>query len=292
MSTDEKLTLVEHLDELRSRIIYSIIAVALIAGGAYIFRELILEILTRPITFTTSPHLTQGDIPALVDSMREFLQGAGEKYFTGQQIEGFLDAFKMLLRQRSGLMFIHPTEAFFTYIKLSILTGIIVGAPFLLLEVWRFIMPALYEHEKRYFFSSFTFGTLLFYVGAAFSFIVVLPLAMKFLIGIAGSQLQANFTVSNYISFSMLFMLAFGLAFEMPVVAFLAAKVGLVTSGFLREKRKYMIVLIFIAAAILTPPDPFTQMSLGIPLLILYEFSIWIARVAEGRSKSAEAEEE
>lgn len=286
MSQNLKMTLVEHLDELRSRIIYAIIAVVLIAIGAYFFRNLILEILTRPITFTTSPHLSQGDIPGLIDSMRQFLKGAGSKYFTDQQIEGFLDAFKMLLKQRSGLMFIHPTEAFFTYIKLSILTGIIVGAPFILFEVWRFILPALYKHEKSYFFLSFTFGTFLFYLGAGFSFIVVLPLAMKFLIGIAGSQLQANFTVSNYISFSMLFMLAFGLAFEMPVVTFLAARIGLVDSNFLREKRKYMIVLVFITAAILTPPDPFTQMSLGIPLLILYELSIWIARVAEKRSKS------
>lgn len=147
-------------------------------------------------------------------------------------------------------------------------------------------MPALYKHEKKYFFSSFTFGTFLFYVGAAFSFVVVLPLAMKFLIGIAGSQLQANFTVSNYISFAMLFMLAFGLAFEMPVLAFLASRVGLVDSSFLRQKRKYMIVIIFIAAAILTPPDPFTQMSLGIPLLLLYELSIWIAKIGERRSET------
>ncbi len=285
MSQDLKMSLVEHLDEMRSRIIYSIIAVALIAGGAYVFRDFLLEILTRPITVTTSPNLTQGDIPGLIQSMREFLEGTGSEYFTEHQIEGFLDAFKMLLKQRSGLMFIHPTEAFFTYIKLAILTGIIVGAPFILYEVWRFVLPALYEHEKRYFFSSFTFGTFLFYIGAGFSFLVVLPLAIKFLIGVAGSQLQANFTISNYVSFVMLFMLAFGLAFEMPVLAFLASRMGLVTSSFLREKRKYMIVLIFIAAAILTPPDPFTQMSLAIPLLLLYELSIWIAKVGERKSE-------
>lgn len=241
---DAKMSLTEHLDELRSRVIYSLVAVVALAVMAYIFKDQIMAVLTRPL--------------------------------------------KALVPQ--GLIFIHPMEPLFGYLKLSLFMGLLLGAPFVLYQAWRFILPALYQHERRYFLNSFIFGTSLFYLGVLFCFFVVLPLGIGFLIGIGGPNLQPSITFGNYISFVMLFLLVFGLMFELPVVIFLLVKVGLVSRAFLREKRRYVIVLTFIIAAVLTPTvDPFTQSMMAIPLLLLYEVSILIARFAEKRPEPEKA---
>lgn len=282
------MTLVEHLDELRSRMIYSLIVLFSIALLAYFFRVQVLEVLARPLG--GGYFLPRSQIPALLEALRQFFQGEGASYFTPQQIEALLATFQRLLYMQSGLIFIHPTEAFFAYIKLAFFTGLLLGAPFILYQVWRYIVPALYEHEKRYFRSSVAFGTLLFFAGVAFAFIVVLPLGIRFLIRIGGPQLQAVFTIGNYISFSMIFLLTFGLVFELPIVIYVLVKLGIVSRAALRAKRKYILVGAFAVAALLTPPDPFTQMVMAIPLLLLYELSIFLARFAERRPKQLEEE--
>ncbi|MFQ6117843.1 MAG: twin-arginine translocase subunit TatC [Candidatus Bipolaricaulia bacterium] len=289
MVQDKKMTLVEHLDELRSRMIYSLIVLFSIALLAYFFRVQVLEVLARPLG--GGYFLPRSQIPALLEALRQFFEGQGAGYFTPEQIEALLATFQRLLYMQSGLIFIHPTEAFFAYIKLAFFTGILIGAPFVLYQVWRYIVPALYEHEKRYFRSSVAFGTLLFFAGVAFAFIVVLPLGIRFLIRIGGPQLQAVFTIGNYISFSMIFLLTFGLVFELPIVVYVLVKLGVVSRATLRAKRKYILVGAFAAAAILTPPDPFTQTVMAIPLLLLYELSIFLARFAERKPEPLEEEE-
>jgi len=289
MAQDKKMTLVEHLAELRSRMIYSLIVVFSIALLAYFFRVQILEVLTRPLG--GGYFLPRSQIPALLEAMRQFLENQGTGYFTPEQIDALLATFQRLLYMQSGLIFIHPTEAFFAYIKLAFFTGILLGAPFVLYQVWRYIVPALYEHERRYFRTSVAFGTLLFFAGVAFAFIVVMPLGIRFLIRMGGPQLQAVFTIGNYISFSMIFLLAFGLVFELPIVVYVLVKLGVVSRATLRAKRKYILVLAFVAAAILTPPDPFTQMVMAVPLLLLYELSIFLARFAERKPEPLEEEE-
>lgn len=284
MLKDVKMTLVEHLDELRSRIIYSLIAVVIIAIFAYFFRNQILALLTRPLggylTFSRS------EIPLLLDALRNYLEGSASAYFTPEQIAAIVASFQRVLYLQTGLIFIHPTEAFFSYLKLAIFTGILLGAPFIIYQVWRYVLPALFEHERKYTLNAFTFGTVLFYTGAAFAFIVVMPLGVRFLIRIGGPYVQPTFTIGNYISFTMLFMLAFGLIFELPVVIFLLVKAGIVSTAFLKKERKYVIVLAFVAAAILTPPDPFTQLTMAIPLLLLYELSLFLARFAERKPEA------
>ncbi len=283
------MTLVGHLDELRSRMIYSLIVVFAIALLAYFFRIQILEVLARPLG--GGYFLPRSQIPALLEALRQFFQDQGAGHFTPKQIEALLATFQRLLYMQSGLIFIHPTEAFFAYIKLAFFTGVLLGAPFILYQVWRYIVPALYEHEKRYFRSSVAFGTLLFFAGVAFAFIIVMPLGIRFLIRIGGPQLQAIFTIGNYISFSMILLLTFGLVFELPIVIYVLVKLGVVSQATLRAKRKYILIGAFGMAALLTPPDPFTQMVMAIPLLLLYELSIFLARFAERRPMQIEEEE-
>jgi len=288
MAQDKKMTLVEHLDELRSRMIYSLIAVFSIALLAYFFRVQILEVLARPLG--GGYFLPRSQIPELLESLRQFFLSQGD-YFTPQQVDALIATFQRLLYMQSGLIFIHPTEAFFAYIKLAFFTGLLLGAPFVLYQVWRYIVPALYEHERRYFRTSVAFGTLLFFAGVAFAFIVVMPIGIRFLIRMGGPQLQAVFTIGNYISFSMIFLLAFGLVFELPIVVYVLVKLGVVSRATLRAKRKYILVLAFVAAAILTPPDPFTQIVMAVPLLLLYELSLFLARFAERKPEPLEEEE-
>lgn len=290
MIDQRKMTIVEHLAELRTRLIYSFSAVLAISVLAYFFRTQILEVLARPLS--GKYFLSREQIPPLVEAMRRFLEQEGSGYFTSPQMEALLTAFRRLLYMQSGLIFIHPAEAFFAYLKLAFFTGILLSAPFILYQIWRYITPALYKHEKRYFRSAAAFGTGLFFAGVAFAFFVVLPLGINFLVRMGGPELQAVFTIGNYISFSMIFLIAFGLVFELPVVIYVLVKLGVVSRRSLAAKRKYVFVLAFVLAAIITPSiDPFTQTVTAIPLLLLYELSIFLARFAERKREVVEEEE-
>ncbi|HIC96661.1 TPA: twin-arginine translocase subunit TatC [Candidatus Bipolaricaulota bacterium] len=291
MAEDRKMTIVEHLSELRLRLIYSLSAVLSLAVLAYFFRVEILEFLARPLG--GGYFLPRSQIPPLLEALRQFFAEEGAGYFTPEQVEALLASFRRLLYMQSGLIFIHPTEAFFAYLKLAFFTGLLLGAPFVLYQVWRYVAPALYQHEKRYFRSSVAFGTGLFFAGVAFAFFIVLPLGIRFLIRMGGPELQAIFTVGNYISFTMIFLIAFGLVFELPVVIYVLARLGIVSPASLRAKRKYILVGAFALAALITPSvDPFTQTATAVPLLLLYELSIFLARFAERRLLGGERERE
>ncbi|MCR4404778.1 MAG: twin-arginine translocase subunit TatC [Candidatus Acetothermia bacterium] len=284
------MTIVEHLAELRTRLIYSFSAVLSISVLAYFFRTQILEVLARPLG--GAYFLPREQIPELVEAMRRFLEQEGASHFSPAQIEALLTAFRRLLYMQSGLIFIHPAEAFFAYLKLAFFTGLLLSAPFILYQVWRYVMPALYSHERRYFRSAAAFGTGLFFAGVAFAFFVVLPLGIGFLVRMGGPELQAVFTIGNYISFSMIFLIAFGLVFELPVVIYVLVKLGVVSRRALAARRKYVFVLAFVLAAVITPSvDPFTQTVTAVPLLLLYELSIFLARFAERRRGLSEQQE-
>ncbi len=182
------------------------------------------------------------------------------------------------------LIFTGITEAFFTYIKISILSGVLLAAPVILYEFWMFTAPGLYQHEKRIILPVVILSSIFFIGGAFFAYFIVFPYGFQFLLAFASENVKAMPSMKEYLSFSAKFLLAFGLIFEMPIVITLLAWMGVVSMDFLKKNRKYAVIIIWVVAAVLTPtPDIVTQAMMAIPLMLLYEISIIGARVF-GRS--------
>jgi sec-independent protein translocase protein TatC len=268
-----KMPLTQHLDELRKRLVYSIVIVFVLGIVAYIFKEPLLGFLQRPYLDALGLELTLDRLDALGEKIKTLMEGIQCEEgacFAEDEVETLGEAVGLLLKFLSGLIYTAPAEAFLTYIKLSLFSGIIVGMPVLLAQVWKFVVPALYKNERRYFLSFLTFGSGLFYLGVAFCFTIVLPLAMLFLVGIGQGTLVPLFSVGNYISFAMMIMLVFGLSFEMPLAMFIIVKMGLVKRQTLIDQWRYVVAGAFVLGAILTPPDPPTQIAMAGAIIVLY----------------------
>lgn len=194
----------------------------------------------------------------------------------------------------SSLVFLTATEPFFTYMKIAALAALLVSLPVILWQVWAFVAPGLYAHEKRFAIPFVLASCLCFAAGAYFGFVFLFPTIFSMLIkfGIGEAGVSAMLSMGAYLSLSMRLMLAFGLIFELPIVIFLLARMGIVDHLWLRRNRKYMLIVAFVVAAIATPgPDVFSQVALAVPFILLYEIGIWLARFF-GKKKEAALEEE
>lgn len=196
---------------------------------------------------------------------------------------------KEQLPAESWLIFTGLTEAFVVYLKLAFYAGLILASPVILWEVWCFVAPGLYDHEKKYVFPFVISASLLFFTGVAFCYLVVFPFSFKFFMSYSTDTLKPLPAMKEYLSFAFQILLAFGIIFELPVFILFLAKLGLVTERMLRRQRKFAIVIIFIVAAVLTPPDVFSQCLMAAPLLLLYEISIIVARIFGKKSAAADA---
>ena len=179
----------------------------------------------------------------------------------------------------SWMIFTGVTEAFFTYLKVSFLAGVFLSLPVLFYQFWAFISPGLYSKERKMIAPFVIFSTLFFITGACFGYFVVFPFGFKFLLGFATETIRPFPSVKEYLSFATKLLLAFGLVFELPLITYFLAKTGAITHRTLTKNRRYFIVLAFIGSATLTPPDVVTQMLMAGPLLILFEISVFVARV-------------
>ena len=195
----------------------------------------------------------------------------------GWMSEPLMDALK--LEKSSKIIFTGLAEPFFTAVKISLFAGFFFALPFILYQLWAFIAPGLYDNEKKMVLPFVFWGTVMFLAGAGFAYYIVFPVGFKVLVTFGGTQFTAMPRISEYVSFFGKLMLGFGIAFEMPVVTYFLAKLGLVTDRTLKDFSRYAIVVIFILAAILTPPDLFSQIAMAAPLLILYGVSIIIAKI-------------
>lgn len=188
------------------------------------------------------------------------------------------------------MVFTSLPEAFLTYLKVSLVSAIILSSPMVFYQLWMFVTPGLYESEKRYVFPFVFFSTFFFVGGALFGYFVVFPLGFKFFMGFASDYVRPLPSIREYLSFSLKLLVAFGIVFELPVLVLFLSKLGIVSAKMLRSYQKYAILLIFIVAAILTPPDVASQIMMAVPLLFLYEVSIWVAKIF-GKKKADLVEE-
>ncbi len=182
----------------------------------------------------------------------------------------------LLMKPVGDLVFIAPQEAFLAYLKIALFSGLFLSLPVILYQIWKFVSIGLLPKEKKYLPTYGALSFLLFLLGAIFSYQAVLPLGLKFLIGrYSSANLMPMLSISKYISFVGMFLLAFGVVFELPLIISFLAKIGLVSPQSLRRRRKEVVALTFVLAAVMTPPDIFTQILLAIPILLLYEISLW-----------------
>ncbi len=192
----------------------------------------------------------------------------------------------------SHMVFTGLPEAFFVYMKIAFFASLFLTSPYIFYQLWRFIAPGLYPRERRYVVPFVLFSTVLFLAGIVFGYFIVLPPAFGFFISFTTDSLKPMISFREYLSFALKVLLAFGLSFELPVLIFFLAKLGIVSSRMLRKQRRYAIVLIFVTAALLTPsPDAVTQILMALPLLILYEGSIFLAKFVEKKKQVVQDEE-
>ena len=217
------------------------------------------------------------------------------EYIYGFLVEPYAEAVKNDDTNRR-LIFTALQETFLTYLKVSFFAAFFITSPFLLIQVWKFIAPGLYNHEKKAIMPYLVLTPVLFLLGGMLVYYLIMPLAIKFFLSFESAGLNTNLPiqleakVNEYLSLVMKLIFAFGLSFQLPVVLSLLARIGVVNSTFLKERRKYVVVIIFAAAAILTPPDPVTQIGLAIALLILYELSIFSVNIIEKKAEQRNAQ--
>ncbi|MDZ7338244.1 MAG: twin-arginine translocase subunit TatC [candidate division KSB1 bacterium] len=178
------------------------------------------------------------------------------------------------------LVFLSPAEGFMVRLKVSLFGGLVLALPVVFYQLWQFVAPGLVEKERRYVPSVVLISTFSFVLGAAFAYLVIVPLAIQFFLGFESANLVATIRVNEYLAFVTNMMLASGVVFEMPLLSFFLGRLGLLTPRFLRSKRPYAVVAILTIAAILTPPDVLSQILLAAPMILLYEVSIWTAGLA------------
>lgn len=190
------------------------------------------------------------------------------------------------------MVFTGLPEAFFTYLKVSLLAGIVAAVPVLFYEFWMFVSPGLYRNEKKILIPAVLLSVIFFIIGSSFGYFVVFPYGFQFFLGFSSDTIQALPSMKEYLGFASKMLLAFGFVFELPLIITIMSRMGLVSVAFLKKNRKYAVLIFFTGAAVITPPDVVTQIMMAIPLMILYEISILGAKVFQRKSQSSDAEPE
>ncbi len=249
-----KMPLLDHLIELRKRLLYSALALLIAFAPSWYFSKDIYNFLAQP----------------LADALGQA---------TGRH-----------------LIFTDLTEAFFTDLRVAFWAAFCLAFPIIASQIWMFVAPGLYKQERRAFLPYIMATPILFIMGGSLVYYVIFPVAWRFFLsfespgGNGSLPIEIEPKVSEYLTLVMRLMLAFGLAFQLPVLLTLMARVGLITSEWLAKQRRYAVVLVFVVAAVLTPPDIFSQVSLAVPLLILFEISIWSCKLVEKQRAKRQAE--
>jgi len=239
---DRRMPFFKHLEELRKRLVVSLIAIGVGFFATYSFSAKLLVIIQKPLN--------------------------------------------------RPLIFLSPTEAFWVDLLVALFAGILLAAPVILYQMWKFVAPGLLQKEKRYIVPFTLFSTLFFSMGVCFAYFIALPLGLRFLLGFATADLQPMLSLSKYVTFFGKLLLAFGVMFEFPVVIFLLTRLGILQPQTLAKNRKYAILGIFVVSALLTPPDVISQILLAIPLVGLFELSLLVSRIVRRKEEKKKVAEE
>jgi sec-independent protein translocase protein TatC len=269
---DKEMSFLEHLEELRWHIIRSIIAILVMFVVAFFLKDFIFN------NIIFAPRNPQFFTNRILCNLGSFLN----EYYNSQRFSGLCintKTFNLVNLNMSGQLTAH--------FAMAIVAGLILAFPVIVWEFWKFFSPALKSNEKKHIRSAVVTSSLLFFLGVVFGYYMIFPFSLHFLSTYEISDQVVNqINIRSYISTLSSLVLASGLIFELPVFAFFLTKIGIVTPKFLRDYRRYAIVIIFILAAIITPPDVFSQTLVAIPLIGLYEISIWVsAGVMRGKAK-------
>jgi sec-independent protein translocase protein TatC len=205
--------------------------------------------------------------------------------FIREIVEFLMAPLVHVLPKGSSLVFTAVPEAFFTYLKAAFLAGIFFASPFVLYQIWAFVSPGLYEREKKHVLPYLFISTSFFLIGAIFCYYIFFPVIFRFFLSFASEEIRPLPAIKEYLTFTIKLLLAFGLLFQWPALVFFLARMGVITGKVLAQNRKYAILAIFVAAAILTPPDLISQLFLAGPLLVMYEGSIWMAKLISRKKK-------
>ncbi len=191
----------------------------------------------------------------------------------------------MVVKPAKGLEFVYlsPPELFLAYVKMSLVVGIIVASPIIIIQLWLFIKPGLEKKERKYLLFALFMGTIFFLVGTAFAYFVIIPMTIDFFIRMSVEAIEPRFSIANYISFCSSLLLSFGLVFQLPLLIILLSQLNLTSAKIFRKHRKIFILLICVVAAILTPPDVVSQILMAGPMILLYEFGILVAAIIDKR---------
>ncbi|MEW5914575.1 MAG: twin-arginine translocase subunit TatC [Thermodesulfobacteriota bacterium] len=245
---DSRMPFLAHLEELRTRLVRSAIAIGVCFIGTYAFKEELYQGLAKPL--------------------------------------------KEVMPPGAKLIYTAPAEAFFTYLKIAFLAAVVAASPVIFHQLWKFIAPGLYKHERKAIWPFVILSSALFIVGSVFCYLMVFPFAFQFFMSFATDDIMPMLSLKQYLSFTATLLFAFGAVFEMPLVLVFLGRLGVVKSSTLKKQRKYAILIMFIVAAVLTPPDAFTQVMMAIPLCALYELSIWLVVATEKKKAERAAAEE
>ena len=312
---DSTMSLGDHLEELRARLILAIFGLALGAVVSLIFGTRIITFIERPyikamrarveaadsagaepnsvalveLWFTNllAESQTDPNAPTIDPNHVEFLRKVTEATLTqwrADQIPADANGLASLPRW-ARLQTLAPAEAFSAYMKVSFIAGLILTCPWVFYQIWMFIAAGLYAHERRYVRTAVPFSAALFIAGALFFLFIVAPISLRFFLGFGDLMLVASqWTLQRYISFVTILMLVFGIAFQTPIAIFILNRTGLVSLDAMRKARKYVFLGVFVVSAVVTPPDVISQVTLGFPLYALFELGILLAQLAGERA--------
>ncbi len=242
--------LLDHLIELRKRLIHSAVAIVVLMMGCFIFAGQIFDILLVPY--------------------RRIFDNPGDL----------------------ELIYTAPQEFFFTQLNIALFGALFLGFPYVAIQIYKFVAPGLYKHERKAFIPYLVATPIFFLLGALMVYFIILPMALGFFAGMQTEEIKMVTRVSEYLSLTMTLILAFGISFQLPVVLTLLAQIDLIHVDTLKKGRRYAIVGILIFAAFITPPDPISQIGLAIPIYLLYELAIWSVRLVEKKRAAALAAQE